>query len=55
MYKPYRCRCGVLLDKEWMSRSHKCQWREKRQFIKLFIITELILLSAVGIIWLFRL
>lgn len=50
-----RCnRCGVLLDKSWMQRAHRCYGARDfrglkidRSFIKKFVITEMILISSV--------
>ncbi|MCS6767520.1 MAG: hypothetical protein NZ517_02130 [Candidatus Nitrosocaldus sp.] len=33
----YRCRCGVLLDRPWMERAHRCTYRESRGFWKKFL------------------
>ncbi len=32
-----------------MDKAHRCRWQEKKSFIRWFIITELVLLSAVSI------
>ncbi|MEM2856624.1 MAG: hypothetical protein QW416_05945 [Candidatus Nitrosocaldaceae archaeon] len=54
MTRCYRCRCGVLIDKPWMIKAHSCQWKEKKNFIKLFLLTEAVLLAATGITFLFK-
>ncbi|MFN4336256.1 MAG: hypothetical protein ACK4FV_01565 [Candidatus Nitrosocaldus sp.] len=52
----YRCKCGVLLDKPWMERAHRCIYREmkreSRSFWKKFMIVECILITFVAIAYL---
>ncbi|MCS6767518.1 MAG: hypothetical protein RMJ59_01270 [Candidatus Nitrosocaldus sp.] len=48
----YRCRCGVLLDRPWMERAHRCTYRESRGFWKKFLLVECILITFVAIVYL---
>lgn len=52
----YRCKCGVLLDKPWMERAHRCMYRdmqrESRGFWKKFVIVEGILMTFIAIVYL---
>ncbi len=48
----YRCKCGIMLDKPWMERAHRCMYRESRDFWKKFIIVECILIAFVAIAYL---
>lgn len=52
----YRCKCGVMLDKPWMEKAHRCIYREMQRessnFWKKFMIVECILITFVVIAYL---
>ncbi|MEM1960012.1 MAG: hypothetical protein QXE95_01665 [Candidatus Nitrosocaldus sp.] len=52
----YRCKCGVLLDKPWMERAHRCMYKdmkkESRGFWKKFVIVEGALMMFIAIVYL---
>ncbi len=53
-----RCKCGVVLDKPWMVRAHRCEYviirEEKRRFWKRFIMVECILVAFVIVTYMLR-
>ncbi len=52
-----RCRCGVLLDKPWMVKAHRCPYtnsKHKKEFFKWFLITEGILVTFTIIAYLLK-
>lgn len=53
-----RCKCGILLDKPWMVRAHRCPYTESaisnRRFFKWFLITEGILVTFTIITYLLK-